>query len=179
MKLYELSENYTELFESLESLTEDEDLTPEEKEKREAAWFDTLEMLEEEFADKAENIAAYIKQLSAEAEMLKAQEKSFAQRRKAKEHHAERLKAYLLNGMQAMNLTKIDRPMARISVRNNAEAPHFADEPAFISWAQTNADDLLRYKMPEIDKTAVRKFLQAGGEIPSVSLVRSRSLIIK
>lgn len=179
MKLYEISGTYMTLFDSLEAMTEDEELTPEEKESREEAWFDTLDMLEEEFSDKAENVAAYIKQLNAEAAVLKEQERSFAERRRAKEHHAERLKAYLLREMQAVNLSKIDRPMARISLRNNAETPHFSDEQAFVNWAQDNADDLLRYKMPEIDRTAVKKFLQAGGEIPGVMLARSQSLTIK
>lgn len=171
MKLYELSTAFAELFDRLDGFEDDEN--------GEAAWFDTLDMLETDFSDKAENIAAYIKQLNAEAAILKEQERSFAERRRAKEHHAERLKAYLLREMQAVNLSKIDRPMARISLRSNAEAPHFADEPAFISWAQNNADELLRYKPPEIDKAAVKKYLQAGHEIDGVTLERSQSVIIK
>lgn len=171
MKLYELSTAFAELFDRLDDFEGDEN--------GEAAWFDTLDMLETDFSDKAENIAAYIKQLNAEAAILKEQERSFAERRRAKEHYAERLKAYLLREMQAVNLSKIDRPMARISLRNNAETPHFSDEQAFVNWAQNNADELLRYKPPEIDKTAVKKYLQAGHEIDGVTLERSQSVIIK
>lgn len=179
MKLYEISDTFMTLFNSLESMTDDEELTPEEKEDRETAWFDTLEMLEEEFTDKAENVAAYIKMLKGEAEVLKAEEQELSRRRKAKERRAESLKAYLLSSMQAVSLSKIDRPMAQISIRNNAETAVFSDESGFIRWAEEDHDDLLRYKAPEIDKTAVKKYLQAGGEIPGVKLARSQSLMIK
>lgn len=179
MKLYEISESYAALFGSLESITDDEELTPEQRAEREQAWFDTLEMLEDEFTQKAENIAAYIKQIKAEADVLKAEEQALAKRRRAKEKHVEGLKAYLLGGMQSLSLQKLDTPMARITVRNNAEAPVFADERSFIGWAQKNNDELLRFKDPEIDKTAVKRFLQSGGVLEGVTLGRSQSLMIK
>lgn len=171
MKLYDYAAEFAELFDSLGDMAGDDDL--------EQAWFDTLESIEAEFEDKAENVAAYIKQLKGEADMLREQERAFAERRRAKEHHIERLKKYLLDSMNAVSLAKIDRPMARISVRNNAESPRFADEGAFIEWAQGNAGELLRYKAPDIDKTAVKRYLQAGNTIDGVTLERSQSVVIK
>lgn len=171
MTLYDYSSDFIELFDKLDELQGDEDL--------EQAWFDTLESIECDFMDKAENIAAYIKSLNAYADTLKAEEKHLAERRRAKENRAERLKKYLLECMETTHITKIDRPMAQISVRNNAESPRFKSESEFIAWAQENADELLRYKPPEIDKTAVKKFLQDGGELDGVTLERSKSVIIK
>lgn len=171
MKLYDYAAEFAELFDSLGDMAGDDDL--------EQAWFDTLESIEAEFEVKAENVAAYIKQLKGEADMLREQERAFAERRRAKEHHAERLKKYLLDSMAAVNLKKIDRPMAVISVRNNAESPLFVNESGFIEWAKRNADELLRYKEPEIDKTAVKRYLQGGHELDGVRLERSQSVIIK
>lgn len=170
MKLYEYAAEFAELFDSLDEM---------DGEDMEQAWFDTLESIEAEFDDKAENVIAYIKELKAQAAALKEQEKAFAERRRAKEHHAERLKKYLLDCMNATNRVKIDRPMGCATVRNNVESPRFDSENSFIEWAKRNADELLRYKEPEIDRTAVKRYLQAGHSLDGVTLERSQSVIIK
>ena len=179
MKLYELTNDFQQLFESLDEMTDNENLTEEERQNLETAWYDTLEGIEMEFDDKAENVAAYIKMVKSEAEMLKAEESSLKARRLQKEKHIERLKSYLLENMNRISRKKIDGAMARISVRNNPETAVFSDEKGFIEWAKIHNDDFLRYKEPEINKTEVRKFLQDGGEIQGVSLGRSQSVIIK
>lgn len=170
MKLYEYAAEFAELFDALDDM---------DGEDMEQAWFDTLESIEAEFDDKAENVIAYIKELKSQAAALKEQEEAFKARRKSKENHAERLKKYLLDCMNATNRVKIDRPMGCASVRNNAESPHFADEEKFIMWAIANADDLLTYPQPKISKNAVKDYIRAGGEIPGVTLERSQSVIIK
>jgi hypothetical protein len=69
--------------------------TEEDAEDIEQAWFDTLEGIEGEFECKAESVAQYIKELNAEAEAIKAEEKKLSARRKAKENAAIRMKDYL------------------------------------------------------------------------------------
>lgn len=178
-KLYELTNDFQALFNSLEEVTDNSELTEEERENFETAWFDTLEGVEAEFEDKAENVAVYIKMLRAEADILKAEEDSLKARREQKSRRIENLKKYLLDSMNKVSLKKIDKPMAKLSVRNNAESAVFADEKAFIEWAKVNNDDFLRYKEPEIKKMEVKKFLQDGGKIEGVTLGRSQSVIIK
>lgn len=178
MKLYELTEDFQTLFDSLEDISS-VDMDDESREQAEQAWFEALECVEAAFADKAENVAAYIKQISAEADMLAAEEKSLRARRAQKEKRAKRLKAYLLESMQNVKLTKIDAPMAKITVRNNAESAVIDDERAFIEWAQRGHDELLRHKTPEIDRAEVKRFLQAGGSIPGAALGRTKSIVIK
>ena len=56
---------------------------------------DRLDQLEMERDTKIENIALYIKNLTADAEALKAEKQSFAERQKAAENKAELLKKYL------------------------------------------------------------------------------------
>lgn len=179
MKLYEITNDFQKLFDEFENLTDNEELTEDEKSEMEQAWFDTLEGIECEFINKAENVAAYIKLIKAQAEMLKQEEAKLSARRKQKENRAENLKAYLLESMKKVNLSKIDTPMALLSIRNNAESAVVEDVSKVIEWAEKHADDILRYKAPEISKTELKRLIQSGVEVPCAHLARTQSLIIK
>ena len=179
MKLYELSEAYRNLFDSLEDNALDDERTAEERAEYEDAWFSGLVMLDGLFDEKAASIGAWVKELEADAKEMRKAEKRIAARRKAKENLVTRLKAYLLGEMTAVNRVKIETPQIRVSVRNNAETAQFDDEKSFIDWASRNCDDFLRYAEPEIDKTAVKDYLKSGGEIEGVKLGRTQSIIIK
>lgn len=196
MKLYESAGVFARLFEDFEDLCAE----PEKNEngdyidpfgtvisdvaaylqERQEAWFDTLSGIEEEFEVKAENVAAYIKGLKAEADALKAEETTLSRRRKTKENQMERMKAYLLENMQLINRQKIDTPKAKLSIRTNPESVQFDDENEFITRCElAGADDFLRYKKPEIDKAEVKAALKRGDRIEGARLIRTQSLIIK
>lgn len=197
MKLYELSTDFSRLFDDFDDICSYEpeksesgdyiddggsiieDLAAYRQELQEA-WFDTLDGIEQEFEDKAENVAAYIKSLKAEADDLKEEEAALNRRRKVKENQIDRLKDYLLHSMMTINRTKIDTPKAKLSIRNNAESVQFDDENDFITRCElAGADDFLRYKKPEIDKTEVKAALKRGERIEGARLIRTQSLIIK
>ncbi len=174
MSLFNISAEFAELFDRFDELSDEDDPALLE------AWFDTLEGIEGAFNQKAANVALYIKSISAEADAIKAEMKSLQARAKAKENKAKRLKEYLLECMERVQLTKIDEPAARISVRSNPESVRISDEASFIAWAKTNAIDLLRFPEPEIDKTAVKATLSRGeSTIPGATLERTKSVIIK
>lgn len=176
MKLYELTNNFAQLFDRFDEISKLDGDAEEYKQ----AWFDTLSGIEEEFEVKAENIGAYIKELTAAAKYLKAEEEALSKRRRAKEKQAEWLKKYLLDSMQDIGRKKIDRPMAVLSIRTNPESVHFEDENAFITLCQRNgSDDYLRYKAPEINRSAVKEALQAGQKIEGASLIRTQTISIK
>ena len=180
MKFYELTDTFRNLFEQFDEISTIEDTPDELKEDIKQAWFDTLVGIEEEFEVKAENVGAYIKTLTADVNALKEEEHTLAKRRRTKENQIEWLKRYLLESMQAINRKEIDRPMAVLSIRNNAESVQIDNESDFITRCQMcGADDYLRYKMPEIDKAAVKADLQKGYKIEGASLVRKQSLLIK
>ena len=196
MKLYEYSENFAQLFDSLDAITDYEPQKNEDgqyvdddgsvipdieayKADMQTAWFDTLDAIEEEFELKAENIACYIKQIAGEIEMIKKEKAILERRKKSKENQFNNLKNYLLDCMQKINRTKIETARTKISIRNNAESTQFENEKTFIRWAKKNANDLLNYAEPTIGKMAVKKALQNGRKLPGVVLRRSQSLIIK
>lgn len=142
------------------------------------AYQTSLEVLEIEFEEKAEAIACYIKELQAEYNALKEQEKIFKKRKEQKENSINKLKEYLLNAMNTTNIKKIDRVQAKINIRNNAESVQISDENAYKQWALKNNKDLLKFT-PEVSKTNIKSALQNGSEIPYCSLGRTQSLIIK
>lgn len=64
-----------------------------------AMWFDTLEGIEGEFSEKAENIACYIKALEREADMHELEAKEQASRAKVKRKKADLLRKRLIESM--------------------------------------------------------------------------------
>ena len=196
MKLYELTESFAELFSQFEDINEYEPDTDADgqpidgngdiiedveayKEKMLTAWFDTLEGIEGEFDEKAESIAIYIKQLKAEANILKFEKSAIAKRQSQKEREVEKLAAYLLNAMKAIGRSKVDMPHTVVSIRNNAPSLIVDNEAEFVSWAQENNDSLLEYIMPKVKKNDVKKLCKNGEAIPFVHMESKQSLSVK
>ncbi len=197
MKLYELTEMFSDLFSQYDAISEWEPDTNADgmpidddgniianvdayKNKMLTAWFDTLTGIEGEFDEKAESIAVYHKQLLAEAKMLKAEKAAIAKRQSQKEKQAENLKTYLFKSMQALGKKRIDMPKAVISVKNNAPSLVVDDEISFIEWAEEhNLDHLLKYNMPEVKKNDVKALCKKDEEIPFVHMESKQSLSIK
>ena len=144
------------------------------------ALLDTLDAVDGEMEDKLANCGAFIKQLSAEADALDAEIKSLRYRSAAKKREIDSFKTYIMGCMENDDVKKVDKPLAKLTIRQNAESVEVADEKNFIEWAQSHDhDDLLRYSMPDINKTAVKDAIRSGWYIPGAQLVRTKSLIIK
>lgn len=194
--LYELSEDYKELFDRFDNINDyefekdergryvDDDgmvIDPEAvKAEWLEAWFDTLSGIEEEFNIKAENVAVYIKHLISDVKGMKEERSKLSERIKTKERKAEMLKKYILDNMKLVGINKIDRPRACLTLRKNAASLVVDDEDKFIDMLQRNGrDDLLRYAKPEIRKTDIKKLIQSGEEFQGASLENSISITIK
>ncbi|MCM1579165.1 MAG: siphovirus Gp157 family protein [Ruminococcus sp.] len=175
--LYEIAGDYRRLFDSLEEMEENAGGLTEEIGQ---AWFDTLEGMEDELTEKAENIVKYIKNLSAEAEALKGEKKRLESRRRAKEKRAESLKKYLINCMETAGYRKLETVSGAVSVRDSPESVELTDENAFIGWAELHdREEFLRYHAPEVNKSAVKAALNGGENIPGVRLARNKNLVIR
>lgn len=195
--LYDLTDDFKKLYDMFEEIDNfepdrDENGNPvdsdgtiindvaELKEKMLAAWFDTLDGIEEAFEDKTVNIAVIVKSLRSEAEQLKAEKLRLAKRQSQKEKAAERLEQYLLNSMQAIGREKIDKPQAVIRVKKNPESTVVDNEGSFIEWAETNGyTDLLKYKDPDIKIKEVKDLLKRNVKLPFVHLERKTKIDIK
>lgn len=167
MKLYEIANDYEALIEAIES-----------GEIPEEAIADTLEGIEALLEDKADNIACLIKNLKADVQAMRAEELSLAERRKSKESQIERLTTYLSESLQRVGIPKMETIRNKISFRKS-ESVLVADEGAFIAWAMKNRDDLLTYKDPTINKTAIKKALSSGEEIEGAVIENKLNIQIK
>lgn len=135
---------------------------------------DALDALLMERDAKIENIACYIKNLAAEAKAIKEEEMALSARRKTTEKKAERLKDYLTYALQG---EKFQTAKCAVSFRKSSAVEV---DDCFVEWAQTSGnEELLRYKEPEVNKTAVKERLTGGEAFDFARLVQNMSITIK
>lgn len=133
---------------------------------------ETLNKLLERYNNGVEWLALEVKNSLAEAEAYKREKDTFAQRQRVAENRVKSLKNYisfLLNG------EKFKTDKVAISFRRS-EAVEVDDE--FILWAKEQ-NAYLRWKEPEVDKTALKDAMKQGIEVPHARLVENNSIQIK
>ena len=194
-RLFDISQDFEALFDQFDAISEyefpvdedgrpvDDDGNPVNPETAKAemleAWFDTLSGLEEEFNFKAENLAQYIKCLKAEAEDIDEEMKKLRARRDSRNKRIERLKNYLMENMEAVGITKIDMPKAKITIRKNTPSIKFDNEKDFIEMLENSGrNNLLKYSSPEIKKSEIKKLIRSGEKFDGARLESGRSVII-
>lgn len=133
---------------------------------------DDLQLLKDE---KIENIACFIKNLEAEASAIEAEEKALKARRERDTRRAEWLRTYLADMLGGQ---KASSPRFSVSWRKS-EAVTIDSEAELIRWATFDHDELLNYKEPTINKTAVKQALKAGEAIPGASIETRQNMILK
>lgn len=132
-----------------------------------------LNELQLERDTKIENVACWIKDLKAEAEAIKAEKQALAERQKVAENKVESLKKWLA---YALNGEKFKTAKCAVSFRKS-ESVEVTD--AGIKSLMKEHDELLTYKAPEPNKTAIKQALKDGLNVDGVQLVQKTSTIIK
>ena len=125
------------------------------------------------FNNGVEWLALEVKNSLAEADALKKEKDAFAQREKVASNRAKNLKnylTYLLNG------EKFKTDKVAISWRRSEQVQ--VDEENFLPWAKEH-NAFLRWKEPEVDKTALKEAFKQGIEVPYAELVENQSIQIK
>lgn len=136
---------------------------------------DTLEGLQFPIEQKSVQVALFMRNLEATAEQIKQAEADMAKRRKAIEARAERIRQYLQVNMERAGIQKIECPHFKLSLRDNP-ASVVIDAPS-----QIPVEFMRQPEPPPAapDKTAIKKAIEAGTEVPGCHLGRSRRLEIK
>ena len=132
-----------------------------------------LDRLQMERDTKLENVACWIKDLKAEAEALKAEKQALAERQRVAENKAESLKkwlAYVLDGQ------KFSTSKCAVSFRKTEVVDVTTDG---LNNLMKEHDELLTYKAPEPNKTAIKQAIKDGLNVAGVQLVQNTSTIIK
>lgn len=129
---------------------------------------DKLNALQIEREEKLENVALWIKNLTSDAEALKAEKQAFADRQKAAENKAESLKKWLT---EALAGEKFKTTRVAVSFRKTKSvqvADIFALDNSFLKYAE-----------PTPDKVAIKKAIEAGQEVTGATLVENVSISVK
>lgn len=125
---------------------------------------------------KIENVALWVKNLLSDADAFKAEKDAFAEREKAARNKAENLKQWLSMALEGQ---KFSTSKVQISFRKS-EAVEIDDEEKFVNWAQKHGrDDLLNYKEPTVNKSAIKQALKLNAELQGVHIEQKNNIQIK
>ena len=134
---------------------------------------EALDKLQMERDEKIENVACWIKDLKAEAEALKNEKQALAERQRVAENKAESLKKYLAYALAG---NKFSTAKCAVSFRST-ESVEVTTEG--LNNLMKEHDELLTYKAPEPNKTAIKQAIKDGLNVAGVQLVQNTSVIIK
>lgn len=153
MKLYEIDEAIERCFD------------PETGEMIDPEAFEALGMARDE---KIEGVALWYKDLIAEAAALKSEKQAFADRLKAAENKAERLKSWLTFATSGQNF-KTTKASITFRKTKSVKVDNVFELPA----------QYIKYGDPTADKTAIKKAIEAGETVTGAELVEGTSCSIK
>jgi len=165
MNLYQISTQYQQAFLALADSEFDEETIS-----------NTLEGMEGELVEKAQNVMAYALNLEAEAEALKAIKERVAARQKAAENKVKWMKDYLSRNMAATGITEIKSidGLFTIKLQIGRDESVVIDNPEWIS------KSLYRH-IPESwepDKTAIKKAIKSGEDVQGAHIEKKNRLVI-
>lgn len=160
MNLFELTENYVKFFAEFENADE---ITDEMQEM--------ANNLNVEIEEKCDNYAKMIKNLEADVEAFKNQEKKFNEKRKSAENKVKWLKQNLQASMELQNRKKVKTDLFSFNIQKNAPSLEIKDEK--------NIDDSYYVIERKLNKRELLNDIKEGLIVDGVELKQSESLRIR
>lgn len=160
--LYELSTGYQNLLSLIDDEMPDQDI------------LHALTTLEGQIEGKAISIANIIKQIEAEADVIKNEEKRLALRRRSRENAVGSMKSYLQGVMTQLDIDSLKSPTRSIKIQNNPPSVYVFDEDKIPGKFLTLVPE--HY---EVNKKLVADALKAKEVVPGAELTVGRSLRIR
>ena len=162
--IYELAQDYL----TIQSMMEDPDLDPQ-------VLADTMEGIDGALEDKAEAYAKIMRNLDGDIEALEEEVRRLTSRKKALENNIQRMKAALQGMMEVTGKTKFKTQLFSFNIQRNAPAVIID-----IDDIANMPEEFLKFKAPEVNKTAIKEALQSGADLEGIAhLTQSNSLRIK
>lgn len=164
MKLFEISKDYLN---TLDMFTDpDVNISPENIHHM-------LMAIESEFREKAIQVAAFAKQMEAEADAIKTAEENMSKRRKALMNRSQWLKDYVKKEMDTLGIKKIPCDWFILAIAKNPTAIDIVDSDAIpIEFLDITTEI-------KINKSAIKEAISSGKEIPGARLISSTRLSIR
>jgi hypothetical protein len=165
MKLYEISEQYKEV----QNLIESDDTG-----SMRDAIADTMQMIAGDFKDKAQAVVSLTLNMDGNIAALDNEIQRLQDKRKIIQNRIDSVRDYLKHNMEATGISKIECPLFTITLSKPAKQVEITDESLL-------PDEFVRVKTTVApDKVALAKAFKEGKEITGAILVDGASrLIIK
>lgn len=160
MNLFELTENYVKFFTEFENADE---VTEEMQEM--------ADNLNVEIEEKCDNYAKMIRNLEADVEAFKNQEKIFNEKRKSAENKVKWLKQNLQASMEQTGRKKVKTDLFSFNIQKNAPSLEIRDE--------NNIDDSYYVIERKLNKRELLNDIKEGLIVDGVELKQSESLRIR
>lgn len=162
MKLYEISSEFQKVVDLIENCDE---MTPE--------LIEQLNTVSDSASAKVINVAAYIKNLEAEAETMQNYLNNMRARQDKVEKRIESLKDYLKYNMDILKLNKVESPEFDVQLRANQYSLDLFDQSAI-------PKEYIKVKETvTISRQDIIKDLKVGCEVPGARFVTTKSVQIK
>lgn len=157
MNLYEIKQEFEKAIEECVDMETGEIINP--------TRLDELNMV---LTDKQENVALYIKNLSAEAKAIDEEAKNLTNRKRVLNNKVEGLKKYLADNLEGH---KFETAKVVVSFRKS--------EQLEINSIEHIPTEYLISQEPKIDKVALKKSIKQGSVINGVQIITKQNIQIK
>ena len=157
MNLYEIKQEFEKAIEECVDMETGEIINP--------ARLDELNMV---LTDKRENVALYIKNLSAEVKAIDEEAKNLTNRKRDLNNKVEGLKKYLADNLEGH---KFETAKVVVSFRKS--------EQLEINSTEHIPAEYLISQEPKIDKVALKNSIKQGIEINGVQIITKQNIQIK
>jgi Siphovirus Gp157 len=136
---------------------------------------DTLEGDSLAIQAKIESYAFVIRNMEALPDVIKAEEKRLAERRKAIEKRVESIKDWLFVNMQTAGISKIESPVFTISLQNNPASVVIDDESLIPADYFVQPDP----PAPSLSKALIKQAIADGYTVAGAHVEQKQRLVIK
>lgn len=157
--LYELTGQYLALMEIAEEADPD-------------VLRDTLEGINGEFEDKADNCAKVIRNLEGNVEAIKTEMERLEKKKKGMENSIQSIKKNLERSMIITGKRKFKTLLFSFGIQKNTPSVSVKDESKI-------PERFWKKKDPELDRTSLKAFLKENGDTDYAELVQGESLRIR
>jgi len=134
---------------------------------------DALAAIDDAIEVKAERIAAVLRNLRADQETLRAEEKRLADRRRALENNEERLREYIRSGMERAGIQRVKCPAFTMSLSER--------ESVVVDNVEAVPEEYTKMKVEvKVDSKAVLESYKKNGEcVPGTRIATNHILTIR
>ncbi|ENQ3106017.1 siphovirus Gp157 family protein [Bacillus cereus] len=160
MKLYELTSNFNELQQKIEDGVDQEVI------------YDTLQAIDEAIDDKMQGAALLIRNIEAQAEAIKVEEKRLGDRRKAFENNVKNIKDYLYGQMVAVDKRRVKGALITVGIQKNPASLDIAIDAVI-------PPEYMIPQEPKVDKKALLAAVKDGMQWDGITLKQGESVRIR